>query len=232
MNITKVTMTGADDSINPEDLLSISERYPFVEWGILLSRNSQGKNRFPSKEWMDRLSELNTESMFFSGHICGRYAKEMLMGNNILITEVGAIWNLFQRIQINTHGQPHKFDKDSVANLKMLNKEIIFQYDGVNKPILDHAILHNVNCSTLFDMSHGNGVTPDQWPMPIEGVRCGYAGGLSPDNVKDEIQLIETMVGDYHLWIDMETKIRSDSDKQFDLDKVVAVLDIVSNMKK
>ena len=29
--ITKVTITGADDSVTPLDLLTLSRRYPFVE---------------------------------------------------------------------------------------------------------------------------------------------------------------------------------------------------------
>lgn len=38
--INKVTVTGADDSIDPGDLISIQQEYPFVEFAILLSRKS------------------------------------------------------------------------------------------------------------------------------------------------------------------------------------------------
>ena len=34
-----VTITGADDSIQPSQLLDLQKEFPFVEWGILLSRN-------------------------------------------------------------------------------------------------------------------------------------------------------------------------------------------------
>ena len=73
MKIYKVTMTGADDSINPNELIEISKKYPFVEWGILVSRNSQGSNRFPSLQWMDKLHELNTVNLLLSCHLCGTY---------------------------------------------------------------------------------------------------------------------------------------------------------------
>jgi hypothetical protein len=99
----------------------------------------------------------------------------------------------------------------------------------VNKPILDYAIAEGVNCSTLFDMSHGAGVLPKEWLVPVDGVRCGYAGGLSPENVVEQIKLIESKVGDYELWIDMETQIRSNADQQFDLAKVVSVLESCVN---
>ncbi len=224
MKINKVTMTGADDSISPNDLIEISKKYPFVEWGILVSRNSQGTNRFPSIDWMNKLSAYNT-GIQLSCHVCGTYVKEVLMGSHRFKSEIGNIWNDFQRIQINTHAQKHQFEYDAIVGLKSLNKEIIFQFDGANQTILAYALLNNVNCSTLYDMSHGNGILPKEWPKPIEGVKCGYAGGLSPDNIKQQIELIESKVGNYELWIDMETQIRSNSDAQFDLNKVISVLD-------
>ena len=58
MNLTKVTITGADDSVRVEDLLEINERFPFVEFGILVSKRTGGQAvpRFPSAEWMKGLS--------------------------------------------------------------------------------------------------------------------------------------------------------------------------------
>lgn len=227
MKIFKVTMTGADNSINPQDLIEISYNYPFVEWGILLSRNSQGGNRFPSLSWMNELSILsNGRGVNLSGHVCGSYVKEILMGSYRFIAEIGHIWHELQRIQLNTHGQKHQFEKSAVHEFMNFKKEIIFQYDGANKALLDSAIFNGINCSTLFDMSHGAGLLPGEWPKPIEGVKCGYAGGLSPDNIEDQLKLIESNVGDYELWIDMETHVRSNMDQQFDLDKVLAVLEI------
>ena len=45
-------MTGADDSVDPKELFRISEKYPFVEWGILFSKSATGRYRYPSKEWI------------------------------------------------------------------------------------------------------------------------------------------------------------------------------------
>lgn len=229
MKINKVTMTGADDSISPNELFEISKKYPFVEWGILVSRNSQGNNRFPSLDWMNKLAELNEGKLSLACHLCGTYVKEVLMGSHRFINEIENIWQQFQRVQINTHGYKHQFEKSAITYLKKFNKEIIFQFDGTNKPILDYAISEGVNCSTLFDMSHGAGVLPKEWLKPIDGVRCGYAGGLSPENIIQQIELIESKVGNYELWIDMETQIRSNNDQKFDLDKVVSVLESCLN---
>lgn len=232
MKLSKVTMTGADDSIPIQWLFEISNKYPFVEWGILLSRKSKGANRFPSQLFLDTLYKYDTgysdvPLVKFSGHLCGSYVKEILMGDFYFIEEIGHAWKLFQRVQINTHGIAHNHDAiNMLAALKSIDKEIIFQYDNVNTSILADARMGGVHCSTLFDLSHGYGTLPNQWPEPIANLKCGYAGGLSPDNIEQQLKLIEGKVGDGETWIDMETHIRSNDDQQFDLWKVEKVLEI------
>lgn len=230
MKITKVTMTGADNSIAPEKLFEITRKYPFVEWGILVSRNSQGNNRFPSKLWMDKLA-LEKYYLDLSCHLCGTYVKEILMGSTRFINELGDIWKRFSRVQINTHGIHHQYDKHGLIQVltEHSDKEFIFQYDNVNKQIVDAVSPSCKNISALFDLSHGAGILPKEWVKPLEGIKCGYAGGLSPENVQQQIKLIEQKVGDGEIWIDMETQIRSNNDQQFDLVKVEKVLEICLN---
>lgn len=232
MKLSKVTMTGADDSTKQESLFELSAKYPYAEWAILLSRNSAGRNRFPSLNWMNRLSELDSDfydfEMQYAGHLCGSYVREFLMGNTGFIKEIGDIWELFQRIQINTHGIGHEYDKKGLLNVlaKYPEKEFIFQYDNANKEILDYVVANSsASVSALFDLSHGAGILPEEWPLPIDGVKCGYAGGLSPDNVNEQIKLIESKIDDAEIWIDMETKVRSNNDKLFDLTKVESVFE-------
>jgi phosphoribosylanthranilate isomerase len=54
----------------------------------------------------------------------------------------------------------------------------------------------------------------------------GYAGGLGPDNLAHEIPRIAKAAGDARVWLDMESGVRSNNDKQFDLDKVLQCLEI------
>lgn len=51
--LERVTITGADDSTDISQLVELSQEFPFVEWGILVSRRSEGGPRFPSREWID-----------------------------------------------------------------------------------------------------------------------------------------------------------------------------------
>ncbi len=223
--ITTVTITGADDSIDPKQLLFLTEKYPFVEWAILVSRSSTGMRRFPSIEWIKELQAIG--NLPLSCHLCGSCVRELLMGDiSYIANELTEIWHIFQRVQINTHGVPHPFQ-----HFKMLEafsifpeKEFIFQFDGQNNAPLLAANRNGVKCSALFDLSHGAGVLPSEWPDLLPNVKCGYAGGISPENIRSQIIKINEKVGDIETWIDMETHVRSNNDKDFDLVKVESCL--------
>lgn len=228
--IDKVTVTGADDTTSVRDLIDIHEKYPFVEFGILLSRKQIGTPRFPSKEWLhDAVELMFGRGINISGHICGSWVREILMGN-WPFKEMEVIHpslldaRMLKRFQLNTHAEPHTVDlakmTDQVAILQAFNQRIIIQNDGVNTELLKIP-----GIETLFDLSHGAGILPENWPKPIDGINCGYAGGLSPDNVADQIAKIETIVGGRTIWIDAETHLRTYSPKdRFDLNLVRAFL--------
>jgi len=110
--------------------------------------------------------------------------------------------------------------------LEQKGKEFIFQFDDVNNGIIESVSKSGVNCSALFDTSGGAGILPNEWPEPLQNIKCGYAGGISPENIEAQIKLIESKVGETKIWIDMETHIRSNNDYQFDLNKVEKCLEI------
>lgn len=227
--ITKVTITGADDSISAAQLAELSKEFPFVEWGILFSPKQQGNNRFPSLDWLDSLVEVKqaNPSMNLSAHLCGRYVRQLLIGQVEFIHEMWNYWPMFGRVQINTHGEPHEWNSVHVANFLNIHhqKEFIFQYDNVNTDLLEAIAKAEVkNISALYDLSHGAGVLPESWPKPLDYCDSGYAGGLSPDNWIDQLTKIQSIVGDRKTWVDIETHVRSEMDSKFDLEKVKRVL--------
>lgn len=238
-----VTITGADNSVDPVELFKLSDKYPFVEWAILVSRTSSGTRRFPPFRWIDKLIELNTEhilsgkpSINLSMHLCGSYVRELLTGKDEFIEEeLTDTWNAFSRVQINTHAEPHKINTLPLAEAlgNYPDKEFIFQYDGVNADeLLALPFMEGTKYSALFDLSHGTGVLPESWPDMLPGVKCGYAGGIGPDNIADQMALINSKVGTVDTWIDMETKVRSNGDLLFDLFKVEKCLQIAKEFIK
>lgn len=231
MKLKQVTITGADDSINPAELCNISAEYPFVEWGILLSKSSAGERRFPSYNWLDKLAE--TEGLMLSGHICGHWVRNICDGGYEICADINNYLPKFQRFQLNFHSYLHwiKSPKAFIRSLKALtieHQQIIFQFDAVNNNLLRVAKEAGVDAVPLFDLSGGAGVLPTKWEAPV-GDYCGYAGGLSPENLKEQLSKISQVVGEGNIWVDAETHLRSNGDKQFDVGKVVKYLEIAKD---
>lgn len=256
--IDRVTITGADDSIRPEQLIPLTEEFPFVEWGILASENNTfkagGSNRYPSPRWIADLqgvAESTGALRHLALHINGRWVRDMLLGNLSLPTN---LLHCFLRVQLNFHAErttcdPEKFARVLTSSV-FTGREFIFQLDGAHgNRHLDAAYDEEVfGCSGLFDESGGAGLLPPEWPSPIfiemdpgehgEGVQYhayhGYAGGLGPDNLAEQIpRILKAAAGTEHtlegrIWIDMETRVRSRNDQQFDLNLVRKCLEIAS----
>lgn len=91
------------------------------------------------------------------------------------------------------------------------DKEFIFQYNDKTKDAIQK--LHNagIKFSLLFDASGGNGIAPKSWEKPIyETHPMGYSGGMSPENVVENLRKINVLVPkDYAIWIDAEGKLKS-----------------------
>jgi hypothetical protein len=229
--INKVTITGADDSIHPEELVHLSEEFSFAEWGILVSRKNFGSYRFPSKDWLDKL--LQFPNLQLSAHLCGAYVREFLKGNFGFKDELITLFDSVKRIQINTHGEPHEWNARPIFDFitRHPEKDFIFQYDNVNTDLFEVLAKDGLtNISALYDLSHGAGLLPQQWPKPLSYAKCGYAGGLSPENLRSQISSIESIVGNTEIWIDMETHVRSNMDYLFDTSKVRKCLEISSDV--
>ena len=229
MNIRVVTVTGADDSIRPEELVPIAKEFPFVEFGILLSKKKQGSKRFPSRNWREELYILwRSEKLALSGHLCGEWVRNLCLGVPSFFEEFGYTSKMFKRFQLNFHAEDHPVDEKKLSDLirqYLYDKPIIFQMDGVNEKIFWSLDARwGIVALPLFDQSVGTGLLPEKWPkQPYQ--YCGYAGGLSPDNLQQELERI-SKVAPGTIWIDTETLIRSEDDELFDLEKVRRFLEV------
>jgi hypothetical protein len=223
--LKRVTITGADNSVDPRSLADLSKEFPFVEWGILFSRKQKGP-RWPSRQWFEELAVVDQHSnqLRLSLHLCGAVVRETLKGDfSGMLLEVPKV-EMFQRVQLNTHGQVHEFNSSFISTASDMEPEFIFQFDEVNNELFQQA--SGKGFSALFDLSHGAGVLPENWPYPLPGFKCGYAGGLGPDNLDQQLQKIESLVGETPIWVDMETKVRTNDDQHFDVAKVRKCLEI------
>ena len=227
MKLKYVTLTGADSSVKPQQLRVLSEKYPFVEWAILFSQSKAGVPRYPSYDWVVDLMKLNEDKkMNLSAHLCGKWVESALEHRFIFLRNP-MVHDAFHRIQLNM-GRERLIEALSSQSLidiihKYSQHEFIFggNYTNITS---DELIRDQLNL--LFDTSGGRGIESKQWRNPHKGCFCGYAGGLGPDNIAEQLEKIAEIVGDRPIWIDMETKLRDKNDN-FSLDKCEEILQAV-----
>lgn len=233
MQIDKVTITGADDSTDIQWMLAMQEQYPFVEWGILVSQSQIGNFRFPSLDWLARLIP-HQDKLQTSMHVCGKWVRQICDGNwSDMLIAIGVAAERAKRVQLNFHAHAHKLNERffKAAQIASQNSswQLIFQIDGVNDGLLAQARMDRLDAVPLYDLSGGAGVLPGQWPKQSEGVYTGYAGGLGPRNVIEQVEKIKG-VANGRIWIDMETRVRTPDDSRLDEALVESVLEQCSQM--
>ena len=242
MKIKKVTITGADNDTDIREMVKISQQYPFVEWGILFSPKRLGEPRYPDYWWLSDLRTKRIEQkMNLSAHLCGGYTREMLMGktdylDNMPIKNFLAI---FSRFQLNFNVSRTELDCDKFFPLlKKLGWNFILQHNNSNEMICNESIIRLQPISFLYDSSGGRGTIASEWKSPIGDFGhppkiffTGYAGGLSPENLAEELIKIEKVCNDLdansEIWIDVESRVRTNG--KLDMKKVKSFLEIASN---
>jgi hypothetical protein len=218
-----VTISGADDHVEPGWLACMSYKYPFVEWGILHSVKRRGSPRYPSKVWLDALDMLriHRRSMKLSAHLCGQMARDTLTGNPEWLFGLGS----YERVQLNGY-EPDGVsgfvemvgEEQSVfSKMELMGGRVEFVLqvrqedqlqqtasivDGVNRNRLSTSI----RVSALYDPSGGRGVEAFSWPVAPLGLKLGYAGGIKPSNLEQVLKDIGPVPHDY--WVDMESGVR------------------------
>lgn len=223
MKIDKVTITGADDRTSYNDLLTLQEDFPFVEWGILFSNSKEGQFRYPSAEHRKAqfIGELN-----LSAHFCGWWARQVIEeGNYSLITELP---KQYRRVQLNYNfGHSNKFKLDWLRNhAEDTDRRIILQLNQSNTIILDKWISkENVSSKVhfLFDASGGRGTQINKIQRPVGGHYTGYAGGITIDNLDSICCDIIRVKDAATVWVDLESGARTNN--VFDLELVRALLE-------
>ncbi|MNR71763.1 hypothetical protein D3C71_24410 [compost metagenome] len=236
-----VTLTGADEATDLKKLVSLAKRYEFAEWGVLYSPERAGKGgRYPSVQWLEAFAKLaKKEHLNVALHICGKAVQDLLEGvtaynwNNrpAAIARLFELAGQFGRVQINVRA-----DAARAADYRKLVNDlhrteartrVIFQWNEKNAAVCE-ALSFEPGFETLVDASGGRGVVPSEWPnLARRGMRrVGFAGGLGPENILEQLRAIDVIQQEDTFWLDMESKVRT-ADDQFDLFRCEHVLEAV-----
>lgn len=231
MKINKVTITGIDNKIEYKDLCALQDKYPFVEWGVLFSKNKEGEKRYPS---MDYIKSEFAGNLKLSAHFCGWWAREILEKQNFDL--ILSLPKQFKRVQLNYNFKNSKgWNLAKLASFCNENKDIsiILQYNRSNQTHLNYFISSVIplvfpkgipsNINFLYDSSGGNGKKIESIGKTIPNHYTGYSGGLSSDNIESVCEKIDSSTDKTEVWIDMESGVRTDND--LDLIKVEEVLE-------
>ena len=233
MKIDCVTFTGADDKTDLDRMNQLSNEFPFIEWGVLISKSKMGLQRYPSLETLilmnDALKHTNR-----STHICGSICKDIVEDGGINPDDI----NLFSeavkyanRIQLNFSIKSVKLDLMNLGRFinRIQDKKFILQQNKSNAPLIDGItpfLTRSSKVQILFDASGGRGTEITDIPNPILNLHCGYAGGLNADNLEAKIKEIDQAVlRDREIWLDMENGVRTNN--EFDLSKVRKCCEII-----
>jgi phosphoribosylanthranilate isomerase len=230
------TLTGVDELISSQEMESISRDFNFVEWGVLYSPNLSGsgeQNRYPSLKKILSIFECANPCQNLSLHVCGRGIYEMMNPKATVLQKIIRIikdnnW----RVQFNLNQKRFTNDKDLFENFKeylhenFSSTEFITQFNASTVSLCDFFASFDSHV-WLFDSSGGRGVPPDEWLPPLPGKRCGYAGGLGLNNIKNEIFKIKSVTHGSPIWVDMESSLR-DQDDNFDLFRCNDILEEIA----
>jgi len=242
---------GADDSCEPAKLKEISSQHAYVEWGVLFRDDKRGLPRYASEAWLAELGRVNSErQMRLAGHLCSTHVDELLRGDASFVSklhhEVG-----FQRVQVNAtaangadvsvfaqeEGALRCVDALKQAMLALPGVEFILQRNEQTRPLWEPFLEQASpppNVSFLFDESMGLGVSCGVWAAPPPShITFGYAGGLCPANISEQLTQISKVAAGRTLWVDMETGVRSkrpDGADIFDLDKALECVGHVTRL--
>lgn len=181
MKINRVTITGADDLTNISDLVEITNKFPFVEWGILFSKNKEGQYRYPKKEWINQVTKAGIP---LSAHLCGAYTRDIFEKyDTSFLKKLKGNW---KRVQLN-YNFKNQGDYSQCCNVAQMLQEVndknyIFQFNKSNENFIKGLVHVEVtNWDILFDSSGGRGTQIKILQEPFKNIYTGYSGGIDPE---------------------------------------------------
>lgn len=194
-----ITVTGADERTPTSELLGLSRISERVEIGLLYSETPEGRNRYPSVDWLRVTVEALGERC--AVHVCGTQAREHVLSGPRWITRAG-------RVQFNGWYAPVEL-KSALQHYQ----SIIVQHDCEKRP--DYTAYPLDGLSLLVDASGGRGILPARWERPDTSKPVGFAGGLGPNSLAVELPRIAKVAVE-PWWVDCEGRLRT-ADDWFDV---------------
>ncbi len=222
MKLAYVTCSGANEFTDHEMLFRLFQEFSVVEFGIQVS----GKKCGFDSERFDWLLSLHKETLKrkitlpLALHLNQDWVENFC--NGIVVPELQVLLKLqnvartpfFQRVQLN-----FKIGREKQPNVLVLEEmmlkfplvRFVLSYNQANAALIDELYSRKkVRFDCLFDESFGEGILPQKRHAPVYlDFLQGYAGGLSAENVWQELDKIAAVLpDDAQFFIDAEGKLK------------------------
>lgn len=227
-----ISLTGAEDSVDPRELARLSREHPRTEWAILAMAEAEGIGRNPSAAWRGRFLDAMGEvpAARSAIHLCG-----VELFERVLARGPWEELSRCSRVQANLNARGEPFGRSEAlaiwSALAEGTRGLVIQLhagvEGWAREFLEAAgpsIRGKVEL--LFDESKGRGAAPEAWRGAVPGVRCGWAGGLGPGSLAGHLPAIAMAAAEAApgSWIDMESALRTGG--LFDLAKCARAIEL------
>lgn len=231
MQLRYITCSGANENTPTDKLINLAKQSKLVELGIV-ANSSNIKKGTPFYDWFDKLLDLsNNTDMNLALHIGGDWCTDLCEGK--IPTEIQKWMTVrnkksnmpaIRRWQLNISNSMNLSKTSALQKIIKDNpdKEFIFSFNRgpIIMEFINKLYKSGEKFSLLYDSSYGMGRHPQYWEGPYyAGREHGYAGGLSSDNVYENLTQISYVVPDtYHTWIDAEYRLKTPGTTRFNLE--------------
>lgn len=227
MFLKTIVCSGINEKNDVNEAVRFLEDHPCVEFGIQCSPR-KASYQTPRLEWLQELTAKLGEKQ-----IKGRIALHLNEGfvtsfcEGMVPPEIIELLNnddTIGRLQLNFKIGRETFGGKTVPDLIKLQDtinsvpmhRIILSASQPNLPFIQKAYHQGMKFDVLFDDSFGEGILPDKRRPPLfEDLFQGYAGGLSPENIVQELNKI-SQVAKKCVFIDAEGKLKDNNSFSFE----------------
>ena len=226
MFLKTIVCSGINENNDIDDAIEFLKKHKNAEFGVQWSPQKAGYHS-PRFEWLkELLSKLNEQKIEnkIALHLNEGFVVSFCDGK--IPDEISDLLDTGKavgRLQLNFKIGRETFSSGNVPNMNTLEKTmravsphaIILSASQPNLPFIHKAYHQQLKFDALFDDSFGEGIAPDTRKSPLfEDVFQGYAGGLSPENVAEELKKIG-QVAKGNIFIDAEGKLKQDGSFSF-----------------
>ena len=220
MFVKTIVCSGINEKNNIQEAVAFLKSYSSVEFGVQCSPKKAGRGS-ERLDWLEALTaKLDEEKL------PNRIALHLNEGfvvsfcNGIVPPEISSLLDqtsAIGRLQLNFKiGREVFEDGQALPNIEKLKQaigqtskhNIILSASKPNLPLISKMHHQGMKFDVLFDDSFGEGILPEKRQEQLfDDVFHGYAGGLSDENVLQELEKISKVAAG-SIFIDAEGKLK------------------------